>query len=509
MANALTLADRSPGLVQGVERAQREPEGRCNSLAHLSDVPALARASRRQRAAAAVGVDGITKEQYGQGLAANLQDLDARLQAQRYRHQPIRRVHIPKGQGQTRPIGISACEDTWVQDAVREVVEAIDAQDFLGCSYGFRPGRSAHDAVRTLKRSVEQGEGRWSFEADIMSFFDSLDRTELKKMRAVRVAEGSLLRRIGTCLHVGGLDGEEMVEPELGPVQGSGLSPLLGNVYVHSGLDRWCATEVKPRLRGKATLIRSGDDCIIGFAREDDARRVRAVLEKRLGRFGLTLHPDKTRRLPLWRPPTTQQDGQGPATFALVGFTCSGRRTRTGHWRMGCKTRRASLRRAKTSISDWCRRHRHLAIEAQHAARTRRLRGHCNSVGVSGHYGSLRRLVEATKRAWYKWLRRRSQRTRLHGERFTDLLRQWPLPRPRITVRIWDGSPRVTPTEEPDGGNLLVRIWRGAGTGNLPAYSTTAFWPRCLRERTSRAPHYLGGYCCNASPPGGTRAREP
>ena len=173
MAKASTLDGMSPGRVKGVERAQREPAGRFNALAHLIDVPALERASRRQRAAAAVGVDGITKEQYGQSLAANLQELYARLKAKRYRHQPIRRVHIPKGQGKTRPIGISAFEDKLVQDAVREVLEAIYEQDFLECSYGFRPRHSAHDAVRTLKRIVDQGEVRWIFEADIVSFFDS------------------------------------------------------------------------------------------------------------------------------------------------------------------------------------------------------------------------------------------------------------------------------------------------------------------------------------------------
>ena len=271
-------------------------------------------------------------------------------------------------------------------------------------------------------------------------------------MLEVRVADGSLLRLIGKCLHVGVLDGEAVLEPELGTVQGSVLSPLLGNVYLHYVLDRWFETEVKPRLRGKATLIRYCDDFMIGFEREDDAGRVRAVLEKRLGRFGLTLHPDKTRLLPFWRPSTTQQSGQGPASFDFLGFTFYWRRTRTGHWRMGCKTRRASLRRAKQAIYDWCRRHRHQPGKAQHAALGRRLRGHFNSFGVNGNFPSLLRLVEATKRAWYKWLCRRSQRKRLTWERFTDLLRQMPLPRPRITVRIW----------------------RGAGVGNLPAYSTTA-----------------------------------
>jgi len=439
MPNASTLVDMSPGLLKGVERAQREPAGRFHTLAHLIDMPALERAYRRQRADAAVGIDGVTKEQYGQALEVNLQDLHARLKAKRYRHQPIRRVHIPKAQGKTRPIGISAFEDKVVQDAVREVLEAIYEQDFLGCSYGFRPGRSAHDAVRTLEQIVHRGEVRWIFEADIVSFFDSLDRTELKKMLEVRVADGSLLRLIGKCLHVGVLDGEAVVEPELGTVQGSVLSPLLGNIYLHYVLDRWFATEVKPRLRGKTTLLRYCDDFIIGFEREEDARRVRVVLEKRLKRFGLTLHPDKTRLLPFWRPPTTQQSGQGPATFDFVGFTFYWRRTRTGHWRMGCKTRRASLRRAKQALYDWCRRHRHQSVEAQHAALSRRLRGHFNYFGVNGNFQSLLRLVGATKRAWYKWLCRRSQRKRLTWERFTDFLRQRPLPRPRIMVRIWSG----------------------------------------------------------------------
>jgi len=178
MASAWTLETMSPGLLKGVERAQREPEGRFHALAQLIDVPALERAYRRQRSDAAVGMDGVTKEQYGQALEVNLQDLHARLKAQRYRHQPIRRVHLPKAQGTTRPVGMSAFEDKVVQDAVREVLEAIDEQDFLGCSYGFRPGRRAHGAVRTLEQMVHQGEVRWIFEADMVSFFESLDRTE-------------------------------------------------------------------------------------------------------------------------------------------------------------------------------------------------------------------------------------------------------------------------------------------------------------------------------------------
>ena len=235
MANASTLGKMSPELLRVVERAKREPEGRFHSLAHLIDVPALERAYRGSRKDAAVGVDGVTKEQYGQDLERNLRDLHERMKARRYRHQPIRRVHIPKDRDKTRPIGISAFEDKLVQDAVREVLEAVYEQDFLDCSHGFRPKRSAHDAIRTLDRIVHRGEVSWILEADIVSFFDSLDRKELKKMLEIRVADGSLLRLIGKCLHVGVLEGVELSTSESGTAQGSVLSPLLGNVYLHYG----------------------------------------------------------------------------------------------------------------------------------------------------------------------------------------------------------------------------------------------------------------------------------
>ena len=437
MTDASTLGSMSPELLRVVGRAQREPEGRFHSLAHLIDGPALERAYHRMRKDAAVGVDGVTKEQYGQDLEANLQDLHERMKAKRYRHQPIRRVHIPKEGGKTRPIGVSAFEDKLVQDAVREVLEAIYEQDFLDCSYGFRPGRSAHEAIRTLDRIVHRGEVSWILEADIVSFFDSLDRKKLKEMLEVRVADGSLLRLIGKCLHVGVLEGVELSTSETGTAQGSVLSPLLGNVYLHHVLDLWFEQEVKPRLRGRATLIRYCDDFIIGFEQEEDARRVMEVLGKRLGRFGLALHPDKTRLLPFRRPPAGQKGGKGPATFDFLGFTLYWGRTRKGGWGMFCKTRSASLRRIIGSVYDWCRRHRHSSVKDQHAALTRRIQGHFNYFGVSGNFRSLLLVIEQAKRSWYKWLCRRSQRKRLTWERFADLLRDFPLPRPRITVRIW------------------------------------------------------------------------
>ncbi len=437
MSDALMSERMSPELREVVERAQREPEGRFHSLAHRIDVPALERAFHRLRKDAAVGVDGVTKEAYGKELDSNLADLHERLRSKRYRHQPLRRVHIPKGKGQRRPIGISALEDKIVQGAVRDVLEAVYEQDFLDCSYGFRPGRSAHDAVRALKRAVDQGEVSWILEADIMSFFDSLDRTKLKEMLQARVADGSLLRLIGKCLHVGVLDGEEYSEPDQGTTQGSVLSPLLGNVYLHDVLDVWFEREVKPRLRGEATLIRYADDFVIGFERHDDAERVLTVLGKRMGRHGLTLHPDKTRLIAFERPRASQRGGKGPSTFDFLGFTFYWRRTRRGRWTMWCKTRHARLRRAIQSVAEWCRRHRHLPVAVQHAALTRRLVGHFNYFGVNGNSRSLACLVSVTERLWLKWLRRRSQRTRLTWERFKQLLARFPLPRPRITVQVW------------------------------------------------------------------------
>lgn len=437
MTDALTSLDMSTGLQKVAERAKREPAGRVHSLAHLIDEELLAAVYQRLRGDAAVGVDGISKEQYGQELQSNLHDLHERLRTKRYRHQPIRRVHIPKEKGRTRPIGISATEDKVVQGALREVLQAIYEQDFLDCSYGFRPGRSAHGAVRALTRAVNGGEANWILEFDVKSFFDSVNRKHLMEMLQKRVADGSMLRLVGKCLHVGVLDGEELTEPSVGTVQGSTLSPLLGNVYLHHALDLWFAEEVRPRLRGKAVLVRYADDGVLGFERQDDAQRVMTVLGKRLERFGLTLHPGKTRLLDFRRPSRSRGEGRSPTTFDFLGFCWYWRRTRKGDWSVACKTRRARLAKAIQAVHAWCRENRHLPVKQQHAALSRRVQGHINYFGVNGNLASLRRLVRHVQRSWFKWLNRRSQRARLNWDRFNDLLRDLPLPQPRIVVQIW------------------------------------------------------------------------
>jgi group II intron reverse transcriptase/maturase len=420
-------------------RAKRDPHHRFFSLAHLIDVAALERAYLRIRNDASVGVDGVTKLDYGQKLLENLQRLHERLKAGKYRHQHIRRVHIPKGDGKTRPIGVSCLEDKIVQEALREVLEVVYEQDFMNCSYGFRRRRSAHDAIRAFDKVVYRGEVKWVLEADIKSFFDSLDRTRLMEMLQQRIADGTMLRLVGKCLNVGVLDGAEFSTPVEGTTQGSVLSPLLGNVYLHHVLDLWFERDVRPRLRGKAHLIRYADDFVIGLERLDDAERVYDVLPKRMGRFNLTLHPDKTRLIPFERP-STGQTGKGPGTFDFLGFTLYWRRTRRGRWQMFCMTRRARLRKAIQTVSDWCRDHRHWSVADQHAALTRRIQGHMNYFGVNGNMRSLAILVLKAERAWHKWLCRRSQRSRLNWERFKDLLQVYPLPKPRIMVQIWGGA---------------------------------------------------------------------
>jgi len=441
MSQASIWESMSPELQKVTERARREPDGQFHALAHLIDVPALFRAFHRQRIDAAVGVDGVTQEDYAQELLGNLQNLHERLKAQRYRHQPIRRVHIPKGDGRTRPLGISAFEDKIVQDAVREVLQAVYEPDFLDSSYGFRPGRSAHDAIRSLHAAATQGALNWVLEADITSFFDSIDRTQLLEMLRERVADGSLLRLVSKCLHVGVLDGTEYTTPDVGTAQGSVLSPLLGNIYLHHVLDRWFQREVVPCLHGQARLVRYADDFVIAFECREDAERVWKVLPKRLGRYGLTLQPDKTRLVPFERPSEQQQDGKGPGSFDFLGFTLFWRRGLRGRWRLACQTRSSRLRRAIGAVAEWCRRQRHLPLEEQHAGLKRRLQGHFNYFGVHGNLKALSSLVWHATRAWHKWLSRRSQRSWVSWERMQDLLRRFPLPVPRVVVPIWGSKP--------------------------------------------------------------------
>ena len=424
-----------------MERARRDPHERQFALAYLIDVDALKRAYGRIRKNAAVGVDGVTKQQYGQNLEENLTDLHGRLRAMTYRHQSIRRIHIPKDKGRKRPIGISCLEDKIVQGALTEILGAIYEQDFLDSSFGFRPKRSAHDALRALYRTARQGGANVIFEADVKSFFDTVHRRTMVEMLEERIADKSFMRLVGKCLHVGVLDGQVFTRPDEGTVQGSIISPMLGNIYLHNVLDKWFEQQVKPRLTGNATLIRYCDDFIICFERMDDAKRVKGVLNKRFEKYHLSLHPDKTRLINFRRPPLDQKGGKGPGNFDFLGFTVYWRRNYKGPgWHVAARTRKARLGRAIQSAYDFCRRHRHKSVALQHKALVSRIRGHFGYFGVNDNQKSLDELVYWASKAWHKWLNRRSQRARLNWGRFKDMRKDYPLPRPKVYVNLWDSS---------------------------------------------------------------------
>jgi group II intron reverse transcriptase/maturase len=410
------------------------------TLAHHIDRRWLDEAFRRTRRDGATGVDGQTAADYAANLPGNLQGLLDRAKSGTYRAPPVRRVHIPKGSGsETRPIGIPTFEDKVLQRAVVMVLEPLYEQDFYDCSYGFRPGRSAHQALEALWQQLTALGGGWVVEVDIRKFFDTLDHARLREFLQRRIRDGVLLRLIGKWLNAGVLEGDVLTTPEQGTPQGGVISPLLANVYLHYVLDEWFEREVKPRLQGRAFLIRYADDFVIGFAHESDARRVLEVLPKRFAKYGLTLHPDKTRLVPFQRPsaaPGSTATGTSPGTFDLLGFTHYWGRSRRGGWVIQRKTAASRFQRAVRTLAQWCRLNRHLPVTEQHQTLSRKLRGHDAYYGITGNYRMLQKLRYVVERAWQKWLARRHAGP-LYWERFRRVLERYPLPAARIVHSVY------------------------------------------------------------------------
>lgn len=424
--------------------AKRSPQMGFTSLAYLMDIDWLRKAFYRTRKNGAPGVDGQTWAEYAENLEENLQSLLDRAKSGTYRAPPVRRVHIPKGGSttETRPIGIPTLEDKVLQRAVVMLLEPIYEQDFHVGSYGFRPGRSAHQALETLWKQTMNNGGGWILEVDIRKFFDTLDHAHLRTFLQRRMRDGVLKRLIGKWLKAGVMEDGNVSYPDAGSPQGGVVSPILSNVFLHYVLDAWFETEVKPRLRGRAYLIRYADDFVIGFTREDDARRVMDVLPKRFGKYGLAIHPDKTRLVRFQRPSraTTVREGDGPPgpeTFQLLGFTHYWARSRKGHWVVTRKTASKRLSRAIRSIADWCRRNRHQPVCQQHHTLSQKVRGHFAYYGITANGRSLANFLGAVHRCWRKWLNRRDRQRTMDWDTFNRLLKRYPLPPVRIVHSIY------------------------------------------------------------------------
>jgi RNA-directed DNA polymerase len=406
------------------------------TLAHHIDIEWLLEAQRRTRKDGAVGVDGQTAGEYAKQLECNLRSLLERAKSgDSYRAPLVRRVHIPNGDGsKTRPIGIPSFEDKVLQRAVAMVLEAIYEPDFNDCSYGFRPGRSAHAALRALRGSSMAMNGGWVLEADIEAFFDSVDKSRLQEILQRRVRDGVLLRLIGKWLNAGVMEEGRVYRPEAGTPQRGVISPLLANIYLHEVLDEWFAHQVQPRLRGRAHLVRYCDDFVIVFEQEEDARRVLDVLPKRFGKYGLRLHPEKTRLVRFERPSRKPPGGvetQRPGSFDLLGFTHYWRRSREGNWVVYRKTASSRLSRALRATALWLRQNRHDPISEQHRVLVLKLRGHYNYYGIIGNFAAMDSFRSWTRVLWGKWLSRRSRHSR-GPTALGVMLDAYPLPRPRI-----------------------------------------------------------------------------
>jgi RNA-directed DNA polymerase len=430
--------------------AKDSPEMVMTTLAHHIDVAFLREAYRRTRKDGAAGIDGRTAKDYAAELEANLEDLLARFKSGRYRAPAVRRVQIPKGGGKTRPIGIPTFEDKVLQRAVTMLLEAVYEQDFLDCSYGFRPGRSAHQALAAVWEGLTAMRGGWVVEVDIKSFFDDLDHGHLRGFLDQRVRDGVLRRAIDKWLKAGVFVDGQLQRNQAGTPQGGVVSPLLANVYLHHVLDVWFENDVLPRLRGQAFLVRYADDVAIAFAHEDDARRVMAVLAKRFDKFGLTLHPEKTRLVRFPQPPYRWRAGRGgnsealgferPDTFDLLGFTHYWGRARNGGWALFRKTAATRFSRAVRAIHDWLHKHRHWSIVEQHRQLTAKLRGHWAYYGITGNFRRLVAFREVVVRAWQKWLNRRSQGRHMPWSRYVRLLARYPLPQAQVVHSIFPSA---------------------------------------------------------------------
>jgi group II intron reverse transcriptase/maturase len=417
---------------------ERRPGEALTSIHHKLDLPLLVEAHRQLGGSKAPGIDGVRKADYEEGLERKLQGLLDQVRSQSYRAPAVRRVDIPKPDGKTRPLGVPTHEDKVLQKAFVLLVEPVFEKEFSEGSFGYRPKRTQHDAIRALDSAL--GEGHHSIiELDIKGYFDSIPHAKLQEMFRHRISDSVLNRLVLGWLKAGVLKEGQWQASEAGTPQGGVVSPLLANLYLHEVLDTWLEKDVKPRLTGGVKLVRYADDAVICFQSPADAQRVYRVLKQRFEKFGLTLHPEKT-RLTDFRPPVQGQT-KG-ATFSFLGFTFYWGRSRRGKWVPKPKTEGKRLSRKLKEIGEWCRQNRHRPIAEQQAALRQKVQGHIDYYGVSHNFEALQRIERGVLRVWRKWLNRRGSPKRITLSPAWDALRaRRPWVRLRIKHKLGKPSP--------------------------------------------------------------------
>jgi group II intron reverse transcriptase/maturase len=421
----------STKLARIAEQSKRDATWVFTTLAHLMDEDFLTEAFQQLRKDAAAGIDEMTAAEYAVNLGERIADLHRRMVAWEYRAQPARRVWIPKGDGGQRPLAILVLEDKIVQRAVAMLLEAIYEPYFCEFSFGFRRQRSAHQALTYVRQQCLEHGINWIIDADIAKFFDTISWAELRAILQKRINDGAILRLIGMWLHVGVVEGDRVTNQEMGTPQGAPISPILANIFLHTVLDEWFRTEVQPRMRGNCFLARFADDSVMGFSLKSDAERVYKVLPKRFERFGLRIHPEKSRMVQFSRPYWKQ--GKGPGSFAFLGFTHYWGKTLSGGWTIKRKTQGKRLSRFLSGIGDWCKENLHEPMAKQYGILSAKLRGHYQYYGVRGNFKMLEVVYEGTRAKWKKWLGRRNSKDRMGWGKFAAQVEAiFDLPKPRI-----------------------------------------------------------------------------
>jgi len=457
------VSTKRPSLTR---RARENPRYKFQTLAHLLTEDFLRTCFWELKRDKASGVDGVRVEEYGADLEENIKDLVRRLKAKKYRPQPVRRVYIPKGDGRMRGLGIPTVEDKVVQMGIKKILEAIFEVDFInGVSFGFRPGRSCHDALDVLDKAVMTKPVNYVVDMDIEKFFDTIDHRWMMKCLRQRIEDSTLLRLIARFLKAGIMEEGKRFKTDRGTPQGGVLSPLLANIYLHYVLDLWFEKKVKKMVKGYACLIRYADDFVACFQAEREAKAFAQTLRERLKKFGLRISESKSRIIQfgryVWRK--AQREGKKVETFDFLGFTHYCDRTRRGYFKLERKTSSKKFRQRARELNHWLRwvRNREKLTEWWPVLKLK-LWGHYRYYGVSGNYPALRRYYTLTSKLAYKWINRRSQKKSYTFEKYLRFLAFDPLPKPRIYHSLYTlSSLRGGVTEEPYAGNPHVRFCEG------------------------------------------------